>query len=248
MKNSDNTQLTALETALQRQFKPDADKYGIMIKNAYASASKAQSVNIAAMVGFGLLALSIRPKIGRGKFGAWLADTLGGALSKSTAYSWMKAAEWLAAKVEAAERQTDIVAERVCEFVQSAGIKNGAEEIFADAKLTAALIAHISAGLPFKTFLNILKTANAAAIEAEDEEKRDAESRALSKRDRRALEGGGTPRQLTCFNELFDEVRASVEVKREDPRFLEMDKEELAQLGNYLLKQGREILEIAKQK
>ena len=44
--------------------------------------------------------------------------------------------------------------------------------------------------MPFKTFLNILKTANAAAIEAEDEERRSIES---SKKavGLRGLQGGG---------------------------------------------------------
>ena len=249
MKNSQQN-LTPLETALQRQFKADENSFGKLIKKAYLETAKMQGANIAAMLGFGLLAMSIRPRIGHGKFGTWLADALGGKLSKSTAYSWIKAAEWLAAKIGNADRQTDIVAERICAFIKTARITNGAEEIFADAKLTADFIAHIAADLPFKTFLNILKSANAAAIEAEAEEAKaeEAAAKKLSRRDRAALENADGGRQLTFFDELFDEVRASVEVKREDPRFLEMDKDELAELGNYLLKQGREILEIAKQK
>ena len=236
--------ITPLETALQRQFKVAENGYEELIKEAYLETSKMQRKHIAAILGFGLLALSIRPRIGHGKFGAWLEDTLGGKLSKSTAYSWIKAAEWLAAKIGNADRQTDIVAERICTFIKTARIKNGAEEIFADAKLTAEFISHVAADLPFKTFLNILKSANAAAIEAEEEEAKAEPSRGLSKREKAALESGGDDRQLT----FFDEVRASVEVKREDPRFLEMGKDELAELGNYLLRQGREILELARHK
>ena len=189
-KSQKSTELTPLETALQRQFKPDASRLDTLIREAYDRTTKIQGANIAAMVGFGLLALSVKPIVGHGKFGDWLKETLGGQLSKSTAYSWIEAAKYLIAKVSSAEKQTDIISERICEFISVAGIKNGAEEIFSDSKLTSDFVNHVSANLPFKTFLNILKTANAAAIEAEDEERRSIES---SKKavGLRGLQGGG---------------------------------------------------------
>lgn len=190
MKKDSKTQLTTLETALQKQFKPDENRLETIMRESYELTAKIQSANIAAIVGFGLLALSIKPIIGHGKFGGWLKETLGGQLSKSTAYSWIEAAKYLIAKVSSAEKQTDIISERICEFISLAGIRNGAEEIFSDSKLTSDFVAHVSANLPFKTFLNILKTANAAAIEAEDEERRSIES---SKKavGLRGLQGGG---------------------------------------------------------
>lgn len=190
-KDSKQTQLTPFETALQRQFNADAGNYQTLIKAAYERTAKIQSSNIAAIIGFGLFALSIRPQIGYGKFGDWLADTLGGALSKSAAYSWIKAAEWLAAKIANADKQTDIVAERICQFAEKAGIKRSAEEIFADAETTSAFVSYVSEELPFRTFLNILKTANAAALEAEDEERKAKEKSALTKRDIKGLSGNG---------------------------------------------------------
>ena len=190
MKKDSKTQLTTLETALQKQFKPDENRLETIMRESYELTAKIQSANISAIVGFGLLALSIKPIIGHGKFGGWLKETLGGQLSKSTAYSWIEAAKYLIAKVSSAEKQTDIISERICEFISLAGIRNGAEEIFSDSKLTSDFVAHVSANLPFKTFLNILKTANAAAIEAEDEERRSIES---SKKavGLRGLQGGG---------------------------------------------------------
>lgn len=190
MKKDSKTQLTTLETALQKQFKPDESRLETIMCEAYERTAKIQSANISAIMGFGLLALSIKPLIGHGKFGGWLKETLGGQLSKSTAYSWIEAAKYLIAKVSSAEKQTDIISERICEFISLAGIRNGAEEIFSDSKLTSDFVAHVSANLPFKTFLNILKTANAAAIEAEDEERRSIES---SKKavGLRGLQGGG---------------------------------------------------------
>lgn len=245
-KSQKSTEITPLETALQKQFKPDASRLDTLIREAYDRTTKIQSANIAAIVGFGLLALSIKPIIGHGKFGGWLKETLGGQLSKSTAYSWIESARYLIAKVSTAEKQTDIISERICEFISVAGIKNGAEEIFSDSKLTSDFVNHVSANLPFKTFLNILKTANAAAIEAEDEERRSIES---SKKavGLRGLQGGGG--QMTFFNELFEEVRATVEIKRDnDPRFLQLSKEEMGDLGNYLIEQGKVILKLAKEK
>ena len=175
-KSQKSTEITPLETALQKQFKPDASRLDTLIREAYDRTTKIQGANIAAMVGFGLLALSVKPIIGHGKFGDWLKGVLGGQMSKSTAYSWIEAAKYLIAKISTAEKQTDIISVRICEFIAAVNIKNGAEEIFSDAKLTSDFVAHVSTDLPFRTFLNILKTANAAAIEAEDEERRSIES------------------------------------------------------------------------
>lgn len=248
-KDSNQTQLTPLENALQRQFNADAGNYQTLIKAAYERTTKIQSSNIAAIVGFGLLALSIKPQIGYGKFGDWLADTLGGALSKSTAYSWIKAAEWLVGKIANADKQTDVVAERICQFAEIAGIERSAEEIFSDAKLTSDFVAYISEGMPFRTFLNILKTANAAALEAEDEERKAKEKSALTKRDLKGLSGNVGGQQTNFFDELFDDVRAVTEIKRQnDPAFLKLTRDELAEYGNFLVNEGKAVLQLAANK
>ena len=174
---------------MQKQFKPDASRLEILVREAYERTAKIQSASIASMVGFGLLALSVKPIVGHGKFGKWLKETLGGTLSKSSAYSWIEAAKYLIAKISVAKKQMDIVSVRICEFITAANIKNGAEEIFSDAKLTSDFVAYVSTDLPFRTFLNILKTANAAAIEAEEEERRALES-AKNKPSLRGLQGG----------------------------------------------------------
>ena len=255
MKKDSKTQLTTLETALQKQFKPDENRLETIMRESYELTAKIQSANIAAIVGFGLLALSIKPIIGHGKFGGWLKGVLGGQMSKSTAYSWIEAAKYLIAKISTAEKQTDIISVRICEFIAAVNIKNGAEEIFSDAKLTSDFVAHVSTDLPFRTFLNILKTANAAAIEAEDEERAYADEQAEQskpqpKNNLRGLQGGDSSGgQMTFFDELFDEVRATIEIKREnDPRFLQLSKEEMDDLGNYLIEQGKAILNLAKEK
>lgn len=220
--NKDNTQLTPLETALQKQFKPDAGRLDILIREAYERTVKIQAANITAMVGFGLLALSIKPIIGHGKFGNWLKETLGGQTSRRAAYSWIEAAKFLIAKVATAKKQTDIVAERICEFVSTAGIKGGAEEIFSDAKLSSTFIASVSADLPFSTFLNILKTANAAAIEAEDEERRAIESAKKRPSLRGLREGGAAESPQMLLWEDWEEKCESVDMLLADNRSNEL--------------------------
>ena len=218
----------------------------MLIREAYERTAKMQAANIAAMVGFGLLALSIKPIIGHGKFGNWLKETLGGQISRRTAYSWIEAAKFLIAKIATAERQTDIVAERICAFVSMSGIKGGAEEIFADAKLSSAFIESVSADLPFGTFLNILKTANANAIEAEEAE---AKAPAAAKGELKSLKGGiDRHGQMDFYGTLFEETRATIETSRSDARFVEMTSEQLIDYGNYLIAQGRDIVEIGKNK
>ena len=203
-KSQKSTEITSLETALQKQFKPDASRLDTLIREAYDRTTKIQGANIAAMVGFGLLALSVKPIIGHGKFGDWLKGVLGGQMSKSTAYSWIEAAKYLIAKISVAEKQTDIISVRICEFIAAVNIKNGAEEIFSDAKLTSDFVAYVSTDLPFRTFLNILKTANAAAIEAEEEERRALES-AKNKPSLRGLQsgnaGGGQSAQMLLWED-----------------------------------------------
>lgn len=246
-KSKTPTAPTPLETALQKQFRPDAGRLDMLIREAYERTAKIQAANIAAMVGFGLLALSIKPIIGHGKFGNWLKETLGGQMGKSTAYSWIEAAKYLIAKVSTAKKQSDIVSERICEFTESANIKDYVEEVFSDAKLTANFVAYVSRDLPFKTFLNILKTANANAIEAEEAEAK--APTAAAKGELKSLKGGIDRRgQMDFYGTLFEETRATIETSRSDARFVEMTSEQLIDYGNYLIAQGRDIVEIGKNK
>lgn len=205
-KSKTSTSLTPIETALQQQFKPDASRLDSLIREAYERTAKTQAANMAAMVGFGLLALAIKPIVGHGKFGDWLKSALGGQMGKSTAYKWIEGAKYLIAKIETAERQSDIIAERICDFVSATGIKGGAEEIFADAKISSAFISLVSANLPFSTFLNIMKTANANAIELEATEAKS--QTALTKSDLRGLKGGDTAKnaQMLLWDDWTNEL------------------------------------------
>lgn len=225
-KDSNKTQLTPLETALQKQFKADASRLEILVREAYERTAKIQSASIASMVGFGLLALSVKPIVGHGKFGKWLKETLGSTLSKSSAYSWIEAAKYLIAKISVAKKQTDIVSVRICEFIAAVNIKNGAEEIFSDAKLTSDFVAYVSTDLPFRTFLNILKTASSAAIEAEEEERRALES-AKKQPSLRGLQGGnagGQSAQMLLWEDWTNEFeRLDALMKHKDTMRLSVE-------------------------
>lgn len=229
-------QLTQIENVLQLRYNATDKNISSLVRNAYVEATNASKSATKSMVGFGLVAISARSIVGHGKFGAWLEDTLGGKLCRSTAYRYIKCAEYFVAKMLDAQGGTDYLSAKICEFAELFAIKtDDIQSILNNAMLTNSLLDFVIEDMPFATFLNILKTANANALALEM-----AESN---------LPAPQTPaQQLAFFDSLFDELRATVEVKREDPKFLEMSKDELAEVGNYLLKQGREILEIAKNK
>lgn len=232
MKKSKNIPLTPLESALQTQFKLNELNVQAIVKQAYDSASSSQADSVIKMISFGLIATTARAFARHGDFGDWLANA--GISSPRNAYRYIKCAELFIRKLETAQFQTDFISRRLCEWANTTGIAtDDLDSILKDARLTNSALKFITQDMPFSTFLNLLKTANANAIDSEIKDQKQAKQ---------------IPQQLAFFDALFDELRATVEVKREDPKFLEMSKDELAELGNYLLKQGREILEIAKNK
>ena len=232
MKKSKNIPLTPLESALQTQFKLNELNVQAIVKQAYDSASSSQADSVIKMISFGLIATTARAFVGHGDFGEWLSNA--GISSPRNAYRYIKCAELFIKKLETAQFQTDFISLRLCEWANTVGIAtDDLDSILKDARLTNSALKFITQDMPFSTFLNLLKTANANAIDSEIKDQKQAKQ---------------IPQQANFFDVLFDEVRATVEVKREDPKFLEMSKDELAELGNYLLKQGREILEIAKNK
>ncbi|MBQ2722596.1 MAG: hypothetical protein IJF70_06780 [Opitutales bacterium] len=234
MKKSKNIPLTPLESALQTQFKLNELNVQAIVKQAYDSSSSSQADSVIKMISFGLIATTARAFVGHGDFGEWLSNA--GVGSPRNAYRYIKCAELFIRKLETAQFQTDFISLRLCEWANTAGIAtDDLDSILKDARLTNSALEFITQDMPFSTFLNLLKTANANALSLEISEKNPQPSKQI-------------PQQANFFDVLFDEVRATVEVKREDPQFLKMSKDELAEIGNYLLKQGREILEIAKNK
>lgn len=229
-------QLTQIEHALQTQYHSNAKNIASLVRNAYVEATNASKTATKSIVGFGLVAISARSIIGHGKFGSWLEDTLGGKVSRATAYRYIKCAEYFTTKMLNAQYSTDYLSAKMCEFAESFSIElDDIVSVLNNPMLTNNLLDFVIEDMPFSTFLNILKTANANALALESDENNQQPTKQIQP-------------QANFFDMLFDEVRASVEVKREDPQFLKMSKDELAELGNYLLKQGREILEIAKNK
>ena len=229
-------QLTQIEHALQTQYNSNTSNIASLVRNAYVEATNASKTATKSMVGFGLVAISARSIIGHGKFGSWLEDTLGGKVSRATAYRYIKCAEYFTTKMLNAQYSTDYLSAKMCEFAESFSIElDDIVSVLNNPMLTNNLLDYVIEDMPFSTFLNILKTANANALALESDENNQQPTKQIQP-------------QANFFDMLFDEVRASVEVKREDPQFLKMSKDELAEIGNYLLKQGREILEIAKNK
>ena len=245
MKKSRNTSLTTIEIALQKQCKPDRNA----VVKAFEEVEKSRKDFTINAIKFGLCALTAKSIIGHGEFYNWLHDALktenglARPVAERTAKDYIGLAKILVEKLKNPMSLKDELGERVRDYCMLMNIdfaKFDIAYILEDAITTKSLLDMIAKDMSLTKLRQLL---------------REGAERAYS--DSLAIEGKNTlatikpnliPQQTNFFDELFDDVRATVSVKREDPRFLEMSKDELAELGNYLLKQGREILEIAKNK
>ncbi len=71
-KSQKNTEITPLETALQKQFKPDAG----IVRKAFDLVEENRSAFAVNALKFGLCALAAKSIVGHGKFGKWLSEAL----------------------------------------------------------------------------------------------------------------------------------------------------------------------------
>ena len=245
MKKSKNTSLTTIEIALQAQFKPD--------RNAVIKAFEEVEHNRRAFtlnaIRFGLCALAAKAIIGHGGFYAWLSDVLktqegfSNPIAERTAKDYIGLANILVEKLKNPNSLKDELGERVRDFCEITLItldEFDIVSILSDREATESLLQTIIKDMSLTKLRQLLRE---GAEKAYSDTVDDKNMQKIP-----TLKPNTIPIQTNFFDDLFDEVRATVEVKREDPKFLEMSKDELAELGNYLLKQGREILEIAKNK
>ena len=71
-KTKTSTSLTPLETALQQQFKPDANS----VRKAFDTVELHRKIFASAALQFGLCALAAKAVVGHGKFADWLSNAL----------------------------------------------------------------------------------------------------------------------------------------------------------------------------
>ena len=249
-KDSDKTQLTPLENALQRQFKPSANS----VREAFKIVEDSRSAFATNAVRFGLCALAAKPIVGHGNFGKWLSDSLSEngnprPLAERTARDYIGLAKVFVQKLPHPNKLSDALAAGVSDFCEFCNIdrdKFDIEKILADKTQTEDLLRRTLSEITLPQLRNLLRE---GAVQAEEDKKaEDTAAKTLTKRDLKGLSGNGGGQQLDFFSELYNDFRATIEAPRSDRRFSEMPRAEMEQLGNYLIAQGREIVEIAKGK
>lgn len=248
MKTSQNkTDQSNLTAAIIRQFKPDRDS----VRKAYNLVENNRATFAVNALKFGLCALAARAVVGHGKFGAWLSAALASngnprPFAERTAKEYIGLARVYTDKLSAADKLTGALESGVEDYCAIMSIPREQFNFAAVLASTADTDNLLNATVRNMTLTQMRQLLREGAERAYAEEQAEQQT-PQPKSSLRGLQGGGG--QMTFFNELFEEVRATVEIKREnDPRFLQLSKEEMGDLGNYLIEQGKAILNLAKEK
>lgn len=233
MKNPKETKLNSFETALQRQFKPDVNA----IRKYFKTAVTKRGEWLANAVMFGVLAAKAKIELKNG-FSDWLESICAeSGKSKRTGYNYIHIAKNLLGRMQKS-KQGEPLFDAIEIYKQQAN--KTTEELFKSETDTLNMLSFVFTAIGESTLNEILRESNANAYAEENTKK------SLSKVQKSVQEIAPQGEQLTFFNELYKEVRAAVEVNRQDPRFLAMSKAELQELGDYLVLQGKEIQNLAK--
>lgn len=249
-KSQKSTELTPLETALQKQFKADAS----IVRKAFDLVEENRAAFAANALKFGLCALAAKSIVGHGKFGAWLSAALTSngnprPFAERTAKEYIGLARVFSDKLSTADKLTGALesgVEDYCAIMSIPREQFSFEAVLASPADTDNLLNATVRDMTLTQMRQLLREGAERAYSDEQAE----QSKPQPKNNLRGLQGGDSSGgQMTFFDELFDEVRATIEIKREnDPRFLQLSKEEMDDLGNYLIEQGKAILNLAKEK
>lgn len=248
MKTSQNkTDQSNLTAAIIRQFKPDRDS----VRKAYNLVENNRATFAVNALKFGLCALAARAVVGHGKFGAWLSAALASngnprPFAERTAKEYIGLARVYTDKLSAVDKLTGALesgVEDYCAIMSIPREQFNFAAVLASTADTDNLLNATVRDMTLTQMRQLLREGSERAYADEQAEQQTPQPKSSL----RGLQGGGG--QMTFFNELFEEVRATVEIKREnDPRFLQLSKEEMGDLGNYLIEQGKAILNLAKEK
>lgn len=242
-KDSKQTQLTPVAHAVQSLCKTPA----IGAADKYLKATvRGKGQWLANAVMFGTIAANAKQRAkNKGEFTEWLKAVCHSAnVSLRTGYNYIYLAAGVLHKIQTS-RADEPLGGSLAQYVELSS--KPVEEILGDEKQTFDMLGYVLSSLPEPTLNDMLRQSNAQAIDAE-RELEDSSSKTLTKRDLKGLSGNVGGQQLDFFSELYNDFRATIEAPRSDRRFSEMPRAEMEQLGNYLIAQGREIVEIAKGK
>ena len=242
-KDSKQTQLTPVAHAVQSLCKTPA----IGAADKYLKATvRDKGQWLANAVMFGTIAANAKQRAkNKGEFSEWLKAVCHSAnVSLRTGYNYIYLAAGVLHKIQTS-RADEPLGGALALYMELA--EKPVEEILGDEKQTFDMLGYVLSSLPEPTLNDMLRQSNAQAIDSEREAE-DTAAKTPTKRDLKGLSGSGDGQQLDFFSELYNDFRATIEAPRSDRRFSEMPRAEMEQLGNYLIAQGREIVEIAKGK
>ena len=169
-KDSKQTQLTPLENALQRQFKPSANS----VREAFKIVEDSRSAFATNAVRFGLCALAAKPIVGHGNFGKWLSDSLfengnPRPLAERTARDYIGLAKVFVQKLHHPNKLSDALAAGVSEFCEFCNIDRDEfdiEKILADKTQTEDLLRRTLSGMTLPQLRNLLREGAVKALAA----------------------------------------------------------------------------------
>lgn len=175
MKKDSKTQLTPLETALQKQFKSDAG----IVRKAFALVEKDRATFAVNALKFGLCALATKSIVGHGKFGKWLAEALseGGntrPVAERTAKDYMGLAKVFIEKLSVVNRLSGHLAEGIDDVCGRYAIARSdfkINEFLADNEKTSALLDSTVRGMTLTQLHQLLREGAERAYSDERAEK-----------------------------------------------------------------------------
>lgn len=204
-KDSKQTQLTSIETALQSMRNGDANAVRIAFDIVNASRNEF-GVNA---IRFGLCALAAKPIVGHGNFGKWISNALAtngnaSVIAERDARDYIGLAKVFVQKLRHPNKLSDALAAGVSEFCEFCNIdrdKFDIEKILADKTQTEDLLRRTVAGMTLPQLRNLLRE---GAVQAEEDKKAEGTAaKTLTKRDLKGLggNGGGQSPQMLLWDD-----------------------------------------------
>ncbi len=187
MKKDSKTQLTTLETALQKQFKADAG----IVRKAFDLVEENRAAFAVNALKFGLCALAAKSIVGHGKFGKWLAEALSEngnvrPLAERTAKDYIGLAKVFVEKLSTPNKLPVVLSEgidHICGRYAIARSDFKINEFLADHERTTALLNATVRGMTLTQMRQLLREGSERAYADEQAEQ--------SKTSLRGLQGGG---------------------------------------------------------
>lgn len=227
------TKLTSFESALQKQFKPDANS----VRKYFKAAVTKRGEWLANAVMFGVLATKAQEQLNNG-FSDWLESICAEAgKSKRTGYNYIYLAKNLLRKIQNS-RKGDILFDTLEIYKQQAN--KTTNELFESEKDTINMLSFIFSAIPEPTLNEILRESNAAALDAEKTEKK-----SLSKSQSKGLEGSAQPKspQMLLWEDWTEKLE-DIDTLLDESNLLNLEPEQALKIEQKLEFQLSKIREI----